>query len=589
MALMHLVESYIPEANSAFKIERRHISEADITKINKEHLSESTKIYLEKNNIADLSEKSVWKVPISRYDNENANGRVYEKRLWDRVIQEQTEAYQGNIGLADHPKAEDEGEFKEAAVVWLNLGLDENSKIVWGECIFVGPNGRLAEEVMEAGGRIGFSTSGFGELDESRAKYVRWDTYQLERPADIVLNPSQKVFGTSSMKVHKESITESNKKFNKDVDNKDSKNEESSKDIDDKKIKNNDEKQESIMNSSLKLDRYSVRKFNEDFENYFNTALAEKDLTKKLSDLEDLLEYFDITSNDPRILKINDAITNTNIAIGKAIHEHSKLVEDFGIDEVSKLEESVKTLAENTKYYEKTADEWKSLAEGLQDKVQKLMAILETRPTVEAYKVAVEFSEKLKNSFLTKEAVLIKKINQLESTIQKHIVIEEKLVKDLKANDVTINDLKENLNKYVEGYKAVKTKLNNINKAKIQEQTEKIEIEENKKKINIQPQGRMINKFKGFNESEEVSEYYEDLVARHGDDITPYEEDIKNCKTLREAMLIYNKALTRMGVDSTFKLTEALEPEDRKKLIESQTNSRIITKRNKLNLPQGWE
>jgi hypothetical protein len=625
MALQHLVESYIPKLGDAFKVERRPITESDISKLSTERLSESTKRYLEKNSVVTLEGKNVWKLPISRYDNENANGRVYEKRLWDRVIQEQTDAYQGNTGLADHPLSESDGEFKNAAVVWLNIGLDESTKTVWGEGIFVGDNGRLAEEVMEAGGRVGFSSSGFGELDESRAKYVRWDTYQLERPADIVLNPSQKVFGKAGMKVTKESVDPLNEVKSKpwafepkeDEEIKDtSKNEVKSKPWafepkEDEEIKDtskkekvceychksypcdcikkdkDDKKQETVM--SIKLDKYSVRKFNEDFDRYFNSALAEKDLTKRLSELEDILSYFDETSEDPRITKIKEAIDQTNEAIDKAIREHTKFAEDFGISDTEVLKESVKTLAQNTEYYERTADEWRKIAEGLQDKVQKLLAILETRPTVEAYKVATSFSENLKKTFLKKEAMLLSKISQLEGNVAKHMSIEEKLVTDLKAHDATINGLNTKIGKYAEYTKGLKAKISEFAQDKANEAVKIQEKADRASRINIQPSGHMKTRFEGFNESSDVSEYYADLVARHGTDISPYEEDIKSCKTLREAMMVYTKALSRLGVSSTFKVTEALEPEERKSLIESQTNSRIRTKRNALNLPLGWE
>jgi hypothetical protein len=585
MALQHLVESYIPKLGDAFKVERRPITESDISKLSSERLSESTKLYLEKNSVATLNGKTVWKVPISRYDNENANGRVYEKRLWDRVIQEQAEAYQGNTGLADHPLSESDGEFKSAAVVWLNIGLDESTKTVWGECIFVGDHGRLAEEIMEAGGRVGFSSSGFGELDESRAKYVRWDTYQLERPADIVLNPSQKVFGKAGMKVTKES-TNNLKESDESMNDKSEDSCTCGKTPCTCKDKKDDKKQETVM--SIKLDKYSVRKFNEDFDRYFNSALAEKDLPKRLSELEDILSYFDETSEDPRIAKINEAIDKTNEAIAKAIREHTKFAEDFGIEDTEALKESVKTLAQNTEYYERTADEWRKIAEGLQDKVQKLMAVLETRPTVEAYKVATTFSENLKKTFLRKEAMLLAKISQLENTINKHMKIEEKLVTDLKDHDATIVGLNKKIGQYVEYTKGLKAKITEFAQAKAEEAVKIQEKADRATRINIQPSGHMKTKFEGFNESSDVSEYYADLVARHGADITPYEEDIKSCKTLREAMMVYTKALSRLGVSNTFKVTEALEPEDRKALIESQTNSHIRTKRNALNLPDGW-
>ena len=140
---------------------------------------------------------TLWEMPVSRYDTTNANGRIYEKALWERVISEQRHIWEGGLGLADHPSNDSDGNFKEAAVVWLDLKLDEN-QVVWGTCAFVGNYGTLAEDIIRKGGRVGFSSSGLGDLLEGGR--VDPKTYLIERIADIVLNPSQNVFGTASNK-----------------------------------------------------------------------------------------------------------------------------------------------------------------------------------------------------------------------------------------------------------------------------------------------------------------------------------------------------------------------------------------------------
>ena len=139
----------------------------------------------------------LYKFPVARIndaDHPNLNGRVYTRELWDNVINKQQDNWKGLCGLSDHPEGDDPGQFKQSSIVWLDMMIDDLNKIVWAIGSFVGQYGHLAQEIIEAGGRIGFSSSGFGELMMD-GKTVNPDTYQIERVADIVLNPSQGVYG----------------------------------------------------------------------------------------------------------------------------------------------------------------------------------------------------------------------------------------------------------------------------------------------------------------------------------------------------------------------------------------------------------
>jgi hypothetical protein len=52
----------------------------------------------------------------------------------------------------------------------------------------------LAQEILEHNGRVGTSSSGFGEVGPGNI--VDPDTYIIERLADLVLNPSQGTYGS---------------------------------------------------------------------------------------------------------------------------------------------------------------------------------------------------------------------------------------------------------------------------------------------------------------------------------------------------------------------------------------------------------
>lgn len=146
----------------------------------------------------------LYKFPVARINDAahpNLNGRVYTRELWDNVINKQQDNWKGLCGLSDHPEGDDPGQFKQSSIVWLDMMIDDLNKIVWAIGSFVGQYGHLAQEIIEAGGRIGFSSSGFGELMMD-GKTVNPDTYQIERVADIVLNPSQGVYGDVSDEQH---------------------------------------------------------------------------------------------------------------------------------------------------------------------------------------------------------------------------------------------------------------------------------------------------------------------------------------------------------------------------------------------------
>lgn len=146
----------------------------------------------------DVGKQRIYRVPVARINppgTVNGNHRRYPKELWENVMNNQETAWKGLCGLADHPTDDsDPGSFKNSSIVWLGMELDVPNNLVYGIGSFVGPYGHLAQEIIDAGGRVGFSSSGFGELMND-GETVNPETYQIERLADVVLNPSQSVYG----------------------------------------------------------------------------------------------------------------------------------------------------------------------------------------------------------------------------------------------------------------------------------------------------------------------------------------------------------------------------------------------------------
>lgn len=143
----------------------------------------------------------VWRIPVAHYDIKNLNGRIYPKALFENVRDNQRESWCGLCGLADHPlKDDDPGLFRDQAAVWHDMDLDDQGT-VFGYASFVGPYGHLAQEILNHHGRVGTSSSGFGDVNQI-TKVVDPNTFQIERLADLVLNPSQGTYGTYARDNH---------------------------------------------------------------------------------------------------------------------------------------------------------------------------------------------------------------------------------------------------------------------------------------------------------------------------------------------------------------------------------------------------
>lgn len=178
-------------------------------------------------------------VPVTRYT-ENLNGRVYSKELWENV--QKKKMFEGSDCLADH--AEDDGSVLRTVGVWHNFKIGEETATADLYCI--GESGGLLLEKAKAGGKIGFSTVGFGELSESDSKQVVPESYEFEN-CDWVRKPSQNVYGT--IENIKESVKISTEE-NKNIENKNTNIIEESKL---KEVKNMDKFTEASLKNQIRL------------------------------------------------------------------------------------------------------------------------------------------------------------------------------------------------------------------------------------------------------------------------------------------------------------------------------------------------
>lgn len=161
-------------------VEKTILSNSDIKKIK---LSEKEQV-IEAN--GQIYQPIVgYEVPIWRLNERNLNNRVYTEALGQKVLNEN----KVTLALADHPK--DDGSVRDIVAVGKNPKIKNG--VLWAEAYFVDEAfANKVNKIVELGGKIGLSSSAYGDLDEDNN--VRVDGFELERYFDFVLDPSYQVF-----------------------------------------------------------------------------------------------------------------------------------------------------------------------------------------------------------------------------------------------------------------------------------------------------------------------------------------------------------------------------------------------------------
>jgi hypothetical protein len=141
---------------------------------------------------------AVYRFPFTRPGQKNLNNRIYPYELWDRVFQQNPIT----TSLVNHP--EDDGDPARIWAVMKNGGYNQDRTLGLVDCYVIDNEfGKTAIGVLVAGAGIGLSSSGLGDF-EADGITVCPNTFELERWADWVCQPSSSVFGTLDDK--KESI-----------------------------------------------------------------------------------------------------------------------------------------------------------------------------------------------------------------------------------------------------------------------------------------------------------------------------------------------------------------------------------------------
>lgn len=510
--------------------------------------------------------------------------------MWENVINNQRENWVGSYGLADHPMDDcDPGQFKNAAIVWLDMMIDDANKLIWAIGTFVGTYGRLAQEIIEAGGRVGFSSSGFGETLSDK-KTINPDTYILERPADIVTNPSQSVFGDASNESYNPGNVEYTKQTRESVEATSNLREGAPRSnilrgkqmntVD--AVKMDEGKKPNV--GPVAIDKLTKKVIEKQVESMMNDTDKATNPASKLSEVNELLTIVRESNDEDLISKVEEKLVATRDELFALCESASKVQNEFG--DLNEFAENTKKAVVTGKLLAEQVDDYKTLCEGLEEKVQNLskennilkakLAIKENKEKAAAEaaklrenedkKAADEKAAKDKECEDLKEMVakLNKANRKLESengvlhTRGNHALAQIKTLKeavasaqaDVEAAKAETKKMAESRNEYRQQTIRLQTKLREsasmLDAAKVEFEEYK---EAHQEKISFKPAEKdYVGKYLNMRENRglDVENYWNDLVTQFGESVLPFERQIRGAKTYNEAFAAFMKYRNRI-------------------------------------------
>lgn len=293
-------------------------------------------------------------VPVSRYTL-NRNGRIYTKPVWD-IIQ-RNGSFNNGFCLADHAQDDGESSVTSIAGVWKNFRA--MSDVAYADlCLLDNEHGNRILDIIKVGGRTGFSSVGFGELDDNKS--VIPESFQLseESVCDHVLVPSQRVYATNE---NLEDNIDKKPSFDKVFENK--KNHNTNININGEKPKTEiymSEKIEKALEENKSLNESTIKNH---ARLTIGEALRESNKAKAVKDLKEFQETL-----PTHMSEVHSKVSN-------AIDKINEQLEVEMIEKDSKLaEETKKNSNINTKY-----SEISKMYEDLRTRYQKSVKIAESK------------------------------------------------------------------------------------------------------------------------------------------------------------------------------------------------------------------
>jgi len=465
----------------------------------------------------------VYTFPISRPDETNLNERVYTSALWENVIK--NKMGEGSYGLMDHPQ--DEGSTKDRFCVWKNIRFSEDKKLILADAYLFGDHGRNVKEGLEAGGSVGLSTVGYGDFKEDK-KTIDESSYELDRVADFVLNPSYQVFGTIEDKKKEQVIKEAAERVCENCGitvipeiaaGEKCANCENIWDTKAKvTTKATEKKEEKLMDPKVKS--FQERTFETQIRSYMKQADVMELVTEQIDQYNEILSYID----EPSELKeeVATKLAELKIKFGELALEGTK---------VSSLTEAKQTLEEKVTEIETKFTEASKELEELSEKYDVSIRMLDNTKY---------YANKMKELYRTQKAssngmATAKEYNE-------SLKYNEDLEKQLAELRLAIRDIKKENADLIEKVKMIDFKEQNLKDIAIKAEADDVTRLEAKRvqddKDAVAAEEKRVEESIDIWNSDDVLEYYEDLF-KVNPDVKVIKEDLLKCKTVFEAQNTY--------------------------------------------------
>lgn len=314
-----------------------------------------------------------WWVPVSFYNKRNGNNRIYNRQLWENVINNQRDTWVGAPMLADHPEGDSDGSPKDICGIWLDAKMDPPDHngigLVYGLLIPSGHIGQDLKDHLKNGLKVGTSSSGFGKL-MSDGCTVDPNSFVIERLSDWVLNPSQGSFFCYD-------------KDSEDVQDRSKYGEKMANNLEVTQININEAVEpakEKTMKES-KITGLELKKFRRDMESFLESACNIRDPQAKLEEFKEIKSYLEDGACPDLKEKVEQKIKEQEEFIKTALMEKLELQEELHIESPKDLKRKLTKIAEDAAVLDQDAKEWKKIAETLQAKLDETTKELESRHT----------------------------------------------------------------------------------------------------------------------------------------------------------------------------------------------------------------
>lgn len=391
--------------------------------------------------------------PIADTKKPTRNGRLYPREAWEQAIndpifQEQLEC-KAILGEIEHPEGRDRIEPKEACMCLAEQPKIGDDGLLYGTFHIMNlPNGHILKAYCDYGTKIGVSSRGEGDLEESAdgTEQVNAKTFGLTC-WDAVILPAVKEARPNYVRID-ESLKRKNlqESLNKLVENAS----ESDKKIMEETIKN--------INSKLNEDINAQKSDNID-------ESASKEEGKKVKDVDNNV-------SDRVMTTLKEAI-RSKVQLENKIQ---KLQENLAVSDTKakELENEVKKYKDSTIRLSKVSLENKNLKKEIED-LKEALAKQEKQSKLQQEQISslVEASKKQKTS---------------------NTSLNESLKESLSSKDKTISILKESIETSKKSYETKITKLNeNIDNLKLE-----MSNKEKDYSTKLSKSKQLVEKYKGY-------------------------------------------------------------------------------------------